>query len=64
MLLYFTDANTQKSVAINPEHIVCIFTTVPTENEPETTIVNMVNGNIAIKDDYLDVVGRLNGELK
>ena len=63
MLVYFTDNNTQKSVAINPKHVVCVFTTVATEETPEFTIVNMLNGNVALKEDYLEVVGRLNGEL-
>lgn len=63
MLLFFTDVTTGLPVAINPQHVACVFTTKD-ESGAETTIINLVNGNVAVSDSQLEVVGRIQGELK
>ena len=62
MLLTFTDANTDLSLAINPEHVSCVFVAKDdTDPSIEKTIINMLNGNVIIKESYLDVVGQIQG---
>jgi len=64
MLIIYTDATTGNSVAINPEHVVCVFTNKDEASGLTSTIINMLNGNIAVTEDYLEVVGRIQSELK
>jgi uncharacterized protein YlzI (FlbEa/FlbD family) len=63
MLLYFTDVTTSLPVAINPHHVACVFTTKD-ENDVEATIINLVNGNVAVSESQTEVVGRIQSELK
>ena len=58
MLITFTDANNQTPLAINPVHVVAVFTV------EGKTVINMLNGNCLVKEDYLEVVGQIQGELK
>jgi hypothetical protein len=62
MLLTFTEAQTGNSIAVNPEHVVCVFT--GTDESGTKTVINVLNGNIAVSEDYLNVVGQLQGQLK
>jgi hypothetical protein len=62
MLIHFTDSSTNNSIAVNLNQLVCIFTVE--EEGVEKTILNMLNGNLAIKESYLEAVGRINGEMK
>ena len=62
MLVYFTDSETNSSIAVNLNQLVCVFTVK--EEGAEKTILNMLNGNLAIKEAYLDAVGRINAELR
>ena len=62
-LLCFTDSVSGMSVAINPTKVVCVFTNKDAETGVETTVINLVNGNVVVDDDYLEVVGRIQGEL-
>jgi hypothetical protein len=64
MLLHFTDATTGNSVAVNPQHVVCVFTNKDETTGLTSTVINMLNGNIAITEEYLTVTGQLQGELK
>lgn len=64
MLSTFTDAQSGNSLAINPQHVVCVFTPVLKEGDTEVTVINLLNGNVAVKETYLDVVGRLQGALQ
>jgi hypothetical protein len=57
-LLYFTDAVTGMSIAINPSKVVCVFTNKDAETGVETTVVNLVNGNVGVTESYLETVGR------
>ena len=58
----FNDSVTNESVAVNLSNLVCVFTVK--EEGVEKTILNMINGNIAVKENYLEVVGRINAEMK
>lgn len=62
MLVNFTDATTNNSLAVNLAQLVCVFTVE--EEGVEKTILNMLNGNLAVKESYLETIGRINGELK
>ena len=59
MMLYFTDAQSQQSIAVNPEFVVVVFT-AKNEEGVEGVIINTTTGNIVVTEPYLDVVGRLN----
>jgi len=61
MLVNFIDATTKESVAINLANLVCVFTVK--EEGVEKTVINMVNGNITVNENYLEVVGRINAEM-
>jgi len=58
MLLYFTEHETGNSLAINPEHVVLVFEKV--EEDKKFTVINVLNGNVAVEENYLETVGRLN----
>jgi hypothetical protein len=62
MLLYFTDAVTGNSVAVNPKFIVVVFSV--TEEGVEKTIINTITGNLAVKESQIDVIGQIQGQLK
>lgn len=70
MLLTFTDSISNNSVAINPEYVVAVFTvpSIPDQAgniNPEAgkTVIGLLNGNVTVVESYLDVVGRVQGEL-
>jgi hypothetical protein len=63
MLLTFNDAVTQNAVSINPSYVVAVFTVVEGEHQGKT-VIGLTNGNLVVSQDYLDVVGQLQGELK
>jgi len=58
MLLYFTEHETGNSLAINPKHVVVVFEKV--EEDKKFTVINALNGNVAVEGDYLEIVGRIN----
>jgi len=64
MLIIFTDVNNGNSVAVNPQHIVCVFTTKDETTGLDTTVINMLNGNVAVTEEYTEVVGRIQNEIK
>ena len=57
-MLHFTDAVSGTSVAINSSKVVCVFTNKDTETGVETTVINLVNGNVGVTESYLETVGR------
>lgn len=63
MLLTFTDAISNNSIAVNPNYIVAVFT-APSGEQAGKTVVGLSNGNILVNEEYLDVVGKIQGELK
>ena len=58
LLLTFTEADNGKPITINPEHIVLVFTATP-EGKEERTIINMLNGNVAVSEAYDDVISKI-----
>jgi hypothetical protein len=73
MLKYFTNAlegNASQSLAINPRHVVNVFESVLTKQNPETeevtevipvTSIYTATGVVYnVTDNYLDVVARFN----
>lgn len=64
MMMMFTDALTNNSVAVNPKQIIAVFVAPEKTEIAGKTIINIPSGTIAVTEDYLTVVGRINGELK
>ena len=62
MLLPFTDAENGKTFFVNPQQVSVVFEGVNPEGET-VTMINLLNGNLATKEDLVVVVGRLQGEL-
>jgi hypothetical protein len=60
MLLTFTEIDTGKPIAINPEHVALVFVATP-EGKEERTLINMLNGNVAVSQSYNDVVAAIQG---
>jgi hypothetical protein len=61
MLVHFTDATSNNSIAVNPKFVVVVFTTK--DDKGEVTVINTSTGNLAVVESYIDVVGRLQGEM-
>lgn len=71
MLAQFTDTKTNNSIAVNPQHVVAVFTVPSTPDEtgninPDAgkTVIGVLNGNVLVNESYVDVVGTLQGLLK
>lgn len=62
MLIYFTDAQSNVPIAVNPQNVVSVFTASDGEMIGKTVII-FNGGNLAVTESELDVVGRINGEL-
>jgi hypothetical protein len=58
-MLHFTESISKSSIAINPKHVVAVFTATEGEQKGKT-VISIVNGNIAVEENYLETVGRLN----
>ena len=63
MLVYFTDAVTEKDIAINPTYVTAVFVAPDGEMEGKT-VIGLINGTIVVSESQLDVVGKLQAELK
>lgn len=63
MLVYFTDAITEKDIAINPTYVTAVFVAPDGEMEGKT-VIGLINGTVVVSESQLDVVGKLQGELK
>ncbi len=63
MLIYFTDAMSKKSIAINPTHVIAVLESPNTEEVPGNTVVNLITGSVVLEEKLLNVVGIINGEL-
>lgn len=62
MLLTFTDANNGETFALNPKYIVGVFVGVDEKTKGQTLIA-LSTGTVVVKESFLDVVGRVQGEL-
>jgi len=63
MLIYFTDTSTKNLIAINPTYVVAVFTVNEGEHE-DKTVISLTNGSLIVEESQIDVVGRLQGQLK
>lgn len=62
MLVYFTEAKTNKTVAVNPNHVISVFGVTEGEFEGKTAIV-FVGGNLAVEEPLYDAVGLINANI-
>jgi hypothetical protein len=62
MLIYFTEANTGKKIAVNPKHVTSVFEAVGGDFDGKTVVL-FIGGNIPVEESVIDVVGAINGEL-
>jgi hypothetical protein len=54
--IHLTDVVSGNLVAINPTKVVCVFTNKDPDSGVETTVVNLVNGNVGVTEEYLEAV--------
>jgi hypothetical protein len=57
-MIWLTDAQTNGKVAINPTYVVAVFT-APEGPMAGKTIISLTNGQIAVSESDLDVIGLL-----
>ena len=58
MLIPFQDAENGKTFFVNPQQVAVVFESVNPQGET-ITMINLLNGNLATKEDILTVVGKL-----
>ena len=59
-LVWFTDKVNNAKVAVNPEHVVAVFTAAEGELQG-VTIISLVNGTIPVLETDLEVFSAING---
>jgi hypothetical protein len=69
MLVNFVNDQTRLPVSINPSQVICVFVAkVPISEESEETVektvIGLPGGTIVVTEEYNEVVGRIQGELK
>lgn len=62
MLIFFTEANTKKSIAVNPKQVISVFEATGGDFDGKTAVV-FVGGNLAVEESIVEVVGAINGAL-
>jgi hypothetical protein len=62
MLIPFIDAETEKTIFVNPKNVSVVF---EGENPQgiRLTMINLLNGSVATQEEFLEVVGKIQGEL-
>ena len=63
MLIYFTEAKTNKSIAISPKHVMCVFEVDDGGEFNGYTYIVLETGGIAVNESQLNVVSLINGAL-
>jgi len=63
MLIPFLDAETNGTIFVNPKQVSVVFEGKNPEGV-QLTMINLLNGNVATQEPLLDVVGKLQAELK
>lgn len=63
MLIPFQDAETEGTIFVNPKQVSVVFEGKNPEGV-QLTMINLLNGNVATLEPLLDVVGKLQAELK
>ena len=61
MLVMFTDAQTDLAVAVNPNFVVVVF--IAKDESGDKTVINTTTGNLVVKEEYVEVIGTLQGQL-
>jgi len=57
-MIWVTDIVTGNKVALNPEYVVAVFIAPDGENQGKTAI-NLINGQIIVKETDIEVVGMI-----
>ena len=57
-MLFRSEVKSGDRVAVNPEYVVAVFTAREGEMDGKT-IINLINGQIAVEEDSVEVVGCL-----
>jgi hypothetical protein len=63
MLIPFLDAETEGIIYVNPKQISVVFEGKNPEGI-QLTMINLLNGNVATREPLLEVVSKLQAELK
>jgi len=63
MLIPFQDAESGGTIFVNPKQVSVVFEGKNPE-DIHMTMINLLNGNVATLEPLLDVVGKLQAELK
>lgn len=58
MIIKFTESKSNQVIGINSEHIVAVFEASEGDFQGKT-ILNLLNGSVAIEEGLLDVLGTL-----
>ena len=56
-MIWFTDVRKNK-VAINPRHVVAVFTALEAEFMGKT-VISLINGQLIVEEQDIEVVGML-----
>jgi hypothetical protein len=62
MLIPFVDAETGGTIFVNPKQIAVVFEGKNPDGL-QLTMINLLNGNVATQEPFLDVIGKLQAEL-
>ena len=63
MMVPFIYAETGNTIYVNPLQVAVIFEGVNAQGE-QLTMINLLNGNVATKQDMISVVNSIQGELR
>lgn len=63
MLIYFTEAKSNKRIAVSPNHVMCVFEVDDGGEFHGHTYIVLETGGVAVTETQLDVVGLINGAL-
>lgn len=61
MLVYFTEAKSNKRIAINTKQVVVVFEVDDGSEFNGHTYIALVSGGVAVTESQLDVVAQING---
>ena len=57
-MIWITEIGSSNKIAVNPRHIVAVFTISDGEQKGKTAI-NLINGNIIVEETDFEVVGMM-----
>ena len=62
MLLNFTESVSKQTISVNPKYVVAIMT-VAEGDLKDKTLISLVNGSVAVDEDFLVVSGEVKGAM-